>query len=132
MNLVIPPLFFYLVGAALTIGGAMRAATLGRRDPAGEINDDSPERAKARRRHGPSASSGWPWGSSHRLDGRRPSPAPLRALTARSETAAALDGPLLHGRRRRARGRAARGGGEGWSCWQGLGVERRHSEAAEP
>jgi hypothetical protein len=51
MNLVIPPLFFYLVGAALTIGGAVRAATLGRRDSAREINDDSPERAKARRRH---------------------------------------------------------------------------------
>jgi hypothetical protein len=51
MNLVIPPLFFYLVGAALTIGGAIRAATLGRRDSSREINDDSPERAKARRRH---------------------------------------------------------------------------------
>jgi hypothetical protein len=51
MNLVIPPLFFYLVGAALTIGGAVRAATLGRRDPAREINDDTPERARARRRH---------------------------------------------------------------------------------
>jgi hypothetical protein len=51
MNLVIPPLFFYLIGAALTIGGAVRAATLGRRDSRGEINDDSPERAKARRRH---------------------------------------------------------------------------------
>ena len=51
MNLVIPPLFFYLIGAALTIGGAVRAATLGRRDSRGEINDDTPERAKARRRH---------------------------------------------------------------------------------
>jgi hypothetical protein len=51
MNLVIPPLFFYLIGAALTIGGAVRAATLGRRDSRREINDDSPERAKARRRH---------------------------------------------------------------------------------
>jgi hypothetical protein len=51
MNLVLPPLFFYLIGAALTIGGAVRAATLGRRDPRGEINDDTPERAKARRRH---------------------------------------------------------------------------------
>jgi hypothetical protein len=51
MNLVIPPLFFYLIGAALTIGGAVRAATLGRRHPGREINDDSPERAKARRRH---------------------------------------------------------------------------------
>ena len=51
MNLVIPPLFFYLIGAALTIGGAVRAATLGRRDSSREVNDDSPERAKARRRH---------------------------------------------------------------------------------
>jgi hypothetical protein len=51
MNLVIPPLFFYLIGAALMIGGAVRAATLGRRDSRGEINEDSPERAKARRRH---------------------------------------------------------------------------------
>ena len=51
MNLVIPPLFFYLVGAALTIGGAVRAVTLGRRDPRGEINEDTAERAKARRRH---------------------------------------------------------------------------------
>jgi hypothetical protein len=51
MNLVIPPLFFYLIGAALTVGGAVRAATLGRRDSGREINEDSPERAKARRRH---------------------------------------------------------------------------------
>ena len=51
MNLVIPPLFFYLVGAALTIGGAVRAVTLGRRDSAREINADTPERARARRRH---------------------------------------------------------------------------------
>ena len=51
MNLVIPPLFFYLVGAALTIGGAVRALTLGRRDSAREINADTPERARARRRH---------------------------------------------------------------------------------
>jgi hypothetical protein len=51
MNLVIPPLFFYLVGAALTIGGAVRALMLGRRDPRGEINDDTSERARARRRH---------------------------------------------------------------------------------
>jgi hypothetical protein len=51
MNLVIPPLFFYLIGVALMIGGAVRAATLGRRDSRGEINEDSPERAKARRRH---------------------------------------------------------------------------------
>jgi hypothetical protein len=51
MNVVLPPLFFYVVGLALTIGGAVRVATLGRRDEAREISDDSPERAKARRRH---------------------------------------------------------------------------------
>jgi hypothetical protein len=52
MNLVIPPLFFYLMGAALTIGGAVRAATLGRRrDASREITADTPERARERRRH---------------------------------------------------------------------------------
>ncbi len=51
MNVVLPPLFFYAVGLALIVGGAVRAATLGRRDASREINDDTPERAKARRRH---------------------------------------------------------------------------------
>jgi hypothetical protein len=51
MNVVLPPLFFYAVGLALTIGGAVRMATLGRRVDAREITDDSPERARARRRH---------------------------------------------------------------------------------
>jgi hypothetical protein len=51
MNLVIPPLFFYLFGLVLVIAGVVRAATLGRRDAKREINDDTPERAKARRRH---------------------------------------------------------------------------------
>lgn len=51
MNVVLPPLFFYIVGLALVIGGAVRVATLGRRDPAREINDDSPGREKARKRH---------------------------------------------------------------------------------
>jgi hypothetical protein len=36
---------------ALTIGGAVRVATLGRRDASREIADDTPERARARRRH---------------------------------------------------------------------------------
>jgi hypothetical protein len=51
MNVVIPPLFFYIVGFLLTIGGAVRAATLGRRVESREISEDTPERAKARRRH---------------------------------------------------------------------------------
>jgi hypothetical protein len=51
MNVVLPPLFFYVVGLALTIGGAVRAATLGRRVDSREISDDTPERARARRRH---------------------------------------------------------------------------------
>jgi hypothetical protein len=51
MNVVLPPLLFYAVGLALTIGGAVRAATLGRRDEAREIGEDTPERARARRRH---------------------------------------------------------------------------------
>lgn len=51
MNVVIPPLFFYVVGLLLTIGGAVRAATLGRRVESREISEDTPERAKARKRH---------------------------------------------------------------------------------
>ena len=31
MNVVIPPLFFYVVGALLVIFGALRVVTLGRR-----------------------------------------------------------------------------------------------------
>jgi hypothetical protein len=51
MNIVIPPIFFYVLGAILTVAGAVRAATLGRRNPDRELLDDTPERAKARRRH---------------------------------------------------------------------------------
>jgi hypothetical protein len=51
MNVVIPPLIFYLVGAALIVGGTLRALTFGRRDPTSEIADDDPARARARRRH---------------------------------------------------------------------------------
>ena len=59
MNLVIPPLFFYVIGALLVLFGAARALTLGRRRPGAEIQDDdppndppnAPARAKARRRH---------------------------------------------------------------------------------
>ena len=51
MNIVIPPIFFYVMGAILVIAGAVRAATLGRRNPERELLEDTPERAKARRRH---------------------------------------------------------------------------------
>lgn len=51
MNIVIPPIFFYVMGAILVVAGAVRAATLGRRNPDRELVDDTPERAKARRRH---------------------------------------------------------------------------------
>jgi hypothetical protein len=51
MNLVLPPLFFYIFGAMLTIAGVVRIVTLGRHDAARELMDDTPERARARRRH---------------------------------------------------------------------------------
>ena len=70
MNLVIPPLFFYVVGAVLVLSGVARALTLGRSRPERDIQaydptlpaaPDSPDlpaaadkadkAAKARRRH---------------------------------------------------------------------------------
>jgi hypothetical protein len=51
MNVVIPPLFFYVVGALLVIFGALRAATLGRRRASRELSEDTPAAAKARKRH---------------------------------------------------------------------------------
>jgi len=56
MNLVIPPLFFYVVGAMLVIFGAWRTAWLGRRHPSREVETEVSETAaaaadKARRRH---------------------------------------------------------------------------------
>ena len=51
MNLVIPPLIFYILGAALVVAGAIRALTLGRRDASRELADDDPKKAGARRRH---------------------------------------------------------------------------------
>jgi len=56
MNLVIPPLFFYVVGAMLVIFGAWRTAWLGRRHPSREVDTEVSETAaaaaaKARRRH---------------------------------------------------------------------------------
>lgn len=52
MNVIIPPLFFYLLGAVLVIFGTLRALTLGRRRPGRELSDhDNPARAGERRRH---------------------------------------------------------------------------------
>jgi hypothetical protein len=61
MNLVIPPLFFYAVGAVLVISGVARTLTLGRRRPEREIQADDPDpsvvanvaakAAQVRRRH---------------------------------------------------------------------------------
>ena len=51
MNVVIPPLFFYIVGALLVIFGALRAVTLGRRKESHEVAEDTPAAAKARKRH---------------------------------------------------------------------------------
>jgi hypothetical protein len=57
MNLVIPPLFFYAVGAVLVLSGVGRALTLGRRRPERDIQGEEPgspaadKAAKARRRH---------------------------------------------------------------------------------
>jgi len=55
MNLVIPPIFFYVVGALLIVFGAARALTLGRVRRGGDIQDDDPARAsagaRARKRH---------------------------------------------------------------------------------
>jgi hypothetical protein len=60
MNLVLPPLFFYVIGAVLVIAGAARTLTLGRRRPERDIqggDDVDPQSttavkaAQARRRH---------------------------------------------------------------------------------
>jgi hypothetical protein len=40
MNLVIPPLFFYAIGAVLVISGVARTLTLGRRRPDRDIQAD--------------------------------------------------------------------------------------------
>ena len=47
----IPPVFFYAIGAFLSVFGAARAIFLGRRRPERELVDDTPARAKARRNH---------------------------------------------------------------------------------
>ena len=50
MNVVIPPIFFYAVGTIFVVMGALRAIMLGRRRP-GDLTEETPERAKLRRRH---------------------------------------------------------------------------------
>jgi hypothetical protein len=51
MNLVIPPIFFYAVGTLLVIFGGLRILYLGRRRAEKEIQEDTPELAKTRKRH---------------------------------------------------------------------------------
>ena len=47
----IPPIFFYAIGAFLSVFGAARALVLGRRRPERELLEDTPARAKVRRNH---------------------------------------------------------------------------------
>ena len=49
--MTLPPIFFYVIGTLLVVFGVMRTVVLGRRRADREITDDTPERAKARRRH---------------------------------------------------------------------------------
>ncbi|HEY2899596.1 MAG TPA: hypothetical protein VGL59_03390 [Polyangia bacterium] len=52
MNVVIPPLFFYALGAMLIVFGTLRGLTFGRRRPERELNEeDTAARASERRRH---------------------------------------------------------------------------------
>ena len=51
MNPSLPPIFFYAIGTLLSVFGLARALTLGRRHADRELSEDTPERAKARRRH---------------------------------------------------------------------------------
>ena len=57
MNVVLPPIFFYAVGTLLVVFGVLRAVVLGRRrggaagDDSGEITEDTPARARTRKRH---------------------------------------------------------------------------------
>ena len=47
----LPPVFFYAIGAFLSVFGAARALVLGRRRPDRELVEDTPARAKLRRNH---------------------------------------------------------------------------------
>jgi hypothetical protein len=49
--ITLPPVFFYAIGTLLVVFGALRFAILGRRSADRELSEDTPERAKARKRH---------------------------------------------------------------------------------
>jgi hypothetical protein len=49
--ITLPPIFFYAIGTLLVVFGALRAVVLGRRRADREVTEDTPDRAKARRRH---------------------------------------------------------------------------------
>jgi len=49
--ITLPPVFFYAIGTLLVVFGALRFAVLGRRRADRELSEDTPERAKARKRH---------------------------------------------------------------------------------
>ena len=51
MNVELPPIVFYVLGSMFLVFGVLRALLLGRRRPERELTEDTPERAKARRRH---------------------------------------------------------------------------------
>jgi hypothetical protein len=51
MNLVIPPIVFYVLGALFLVFGTLRAVVLGRRRSDRELTEDTPQRARMRRRH---------------------------------------------------------------------------------
>ena len=49
--ITLPPIFFYAIGTLLLVFGVLRAFMLGRRRADRELTEDTPERAKARKRH---------------------------------------------------------------------------------
>ena len=51
MNVVIPPLLFYVVGTLFIVIGGLRAFMLGRRRAATQVAEETPAGAKARRYH---------------------------------------------------------------------------------
>jgi len=49
--ITLPPIFFYAIGTLLVVFGALRTIVLGRRRADREVVEETPERAKARKRH---------------------------------------------------------------------------------
>ena len=49
--ITLPPIFFYAIGTLLVVFGALRTIVLGRRRADREVIEETPERAKARKRH---------------------------------------------------------------------------------